>query len=177
MIRRHLWVVIAVLSSSLLAACSSSPGPVSTSTRAVSSTTAGSSGKTSSAVENLTVSGAVRAQLLSVGAQFHGAPVSQYSGLAPGLTYYAFDRTTGIFWAGAKLVPKVPSNPNGPPTQAEVSSQDEGSYTVFMKSESGSWHPYDTGETGPDTQCPVTVPPAVLQVWGWSPGSCRPSGA
>jgi hypothetical protein len=141
-----------------------------------SATVPASSG--ASGVENLAASSSVRAQLLAVGARFHGAPVAQYVGLAPGLTYYAYDRATSTFWAGAKLVPKIPSNPNGPPTQAEVSSQDEGAYTVFTKTaRAKTWRAYDTGETGQDTRCPVVVPSAVLQAWGWSPGSCRAPGA
>jgi len=123
-------------------------------------------------------SAAVRGQLLAVGARVHGAPVSEYAGLAAGLTYYAYDKATATFWAGAKLVPKIPSNPNGPPTQAEVSSQDEGSYTVFTKtSRAKTWRAYDTGLTGQDTRCPVDVPPGILRLWGWPPGTCRAPGS
>lgn len=163
--------------SLFLAACSN-PAPKSSSgTTMPSSATVPPSGNAQSEAQNLVVSPGVRAELLAVGARFHGAPLSQYAGLAPGLTYYAYDTSTATYWAGAKLVPKVPSS--GPPTQAEVSSQDEGAYTVFTrKAHTTTWRAYDTGETGAaDVRCPVVVPAAVLRAWGWPTGSCRAPGA
>lgn len=155
-----------------LGGCSAAPnttgGPATTSTTAQRTSATGAA--------NLLVTNAVRAQLLTVGAAFHGAPVSEYKGLAPGLTYYAIDRTTGTYWAGAKLVPAPSSDPNSP-TQAQVASQDDGAYTVFSHHPGGSWHAYDTGATGQDTRCPVTIPSDVLKVWGWPAGTCRPANA
>jgi hypothetical protein len=103
-------------------------------------------------------------------------PVSEFSGLAPGLTYYALDQSTGTYWAGARLVAAPSSDPSNP-TRAQVSTQDEGSYYVFRRSGGGTWTAYAAGNTGPGSACPVTIPPAVLQVWGWPAGGCRPDGA
>lgn len=140
-----------------------------TTTRPATATT------TTSAALDLPVTDAIRTQLVSAGAALHDAPVSQYSGLAPGLTYYALDRRTNTYWAAARLVPAPSPDPNSP-TQAQIASQDEGSYTVFSQPQGGNWTAYATGNTGPDTPCAVTIPPEVLAVWGWAPGSCRPAG-
>ena len=117
----------------------------------------------------------VRSELVAAAAGLQNIPVAQFSGLAPGLTYYGLDKTTGIYWAGARLVAAPSSDPSNP-TQAQVSTQDEGSYYVFQKPSGGPWTAYAAGNTGPGTACPVTIPPGVLQVWGWPAGSCRPNG-
>lgn len=169
------------------AACGSGP-PAAKGTAPSSSSTGGSpssSGsettptgpKSTSATTaiNLAVTETVRAQLVAAGAALNGIPVAQYSGLTPGLTYYALDQATGTYWAAAQLSPAPSSNPNQP-TQAQVASQDDGSYYLFtMASQGGTWKVYADGNTGPNTPCPVTVPADVLQVWGWAPGSCRPA--
>jgi hypothetical protein len=112
---------------------------------------------------------------VAAAASLQNIPVAQFTGLAPGLTYYAVDKTTGVRWAGARLVP-APVAEGAQPSQAQISSQDEGSYYVFEQAPGGSWRAYAAGNTGPGTTCPVTVPPAVLAVWGWPAGGCRPNG-
>ena len=117
----------------------------------------------------------LRTQLVAAAAGLQDIPVVQFSGLAPGLTYYGLDKSTGIHWAAARLVAApVPDNAN--PSQAQVSTQDAGSYYVFQQPSGSPWTAYAAGNTGPGTKCPVTIPPAVLQVWGWPAGSCRPNG-
>lgn len=152
----------------LAASCSSSPGagPATTTTHA-------SAGP---AAENLVISAAVRRELIAALAAQIDVPVSQYTGLAPGLTYYALDRRTGTYWAGAKPVPAPSSDPDAP-TRAQVASQDDGAYDVFDRPPGGHWVAHGTGAAGPGAVCSVTVPPAVLAAWGWAPGSCRPAGA
>jgi len=125
--------------------------------------------------QNLTITDAVRTQLIAALAAQIGVPASEYSGFQPGLTYYALDTTTGTYWAGAAPMP-APSTGTGPPTQAQVASQDDGAYNVYEKPPGGQWKVYATGATGQDTTCSVTVPPAVVAAWGWAPGSCRPAG-
>lgn len=100
----------------------------------------------------------------------HGLRASDYDGLVRGRTYYAIDHTTGDYWAGADPIPSPSSY------QAQVSSQDDGSYVVLTRTASGSWHGYETGMTDaePARDCPVTVPGDVLAVWGWATGSCEP---
>jgi hypothetical protein len=167
----------------VLGACSTTPGaqPTTTTTTTASSpsststSTAGGSTTTSPTVSNLAVTDAIRSQLLAAGAAAEGAPVAQYNGLVTGLTYYALDRSTNTYWAAARLSPIITPG-NQPPTQAEISSQDAGSYLVFSMPQGGAWKAYLAGNTGPNTPCPVTIPAGVLKVWGWAAGSCRPAG-
>jgi hypothetical protein len=150
-----------------LGACTTTSGTAPT-------TTASTSGQ--SGASNLTVTDAVRSQLLGAGAAYNGVPVSEYSGLASGLTYYAYDSATETYWAGARLSP-VLTPADQPPSQAEISAQDAGSYLIFSQPKGGAWKAYAAGNTGQGTPCPVTVPAPVLAVWGWPAAGCRPSGA
>ena len=180
-IRHSLVGLIAVSCPLLAAGCSTSPSAhnaATTSNPATTGTadtaapgTAGSSGD----VVNVPVTDQTRAQLVDAGAALNDIPASQYTGLAPGLTYYAFDKATKVYWAGARLVPAASSDPSSP-TQAQISSQDAGSYYLFNRAQSGEWTAYAAGNTGPNSSCPISVPAAVIQVWGWTSGGCRPSG-
>jgi uncharacterized lipoprotein NlpE involved in copper resistance len=138
-----------------------------TTTTAVSPTTT-----SSPTAKNLAVTAAVRAQLLQAGAAFNSLPASDYTGLQPGTTYYAYDPTTNTYWAGAALAPSPSS------TQAQVSSQDDGSYLLFTQSANGAWVAHDVGLAGVGgSQCPLAVPPAILALWNWAPGTCRAPGS
>jgi cytoskeletal protein RodZ len=168
----------------LIAGCSSSSSsgqPSTTSSTSASSTTSsnghrsGTTTTTATGTVDLPVTDQIRSQLVAAGAAVNDIPVAQYSGLAPGLTYYAFDRSTGTYWAGARLVPAPSSDPSNP-TRAQVASQDAGSYYVFSQTTGGKWTAYAAGNVGPGTPCPVTVPPSVLAAWGWPAGGCRPPG-
>jgi hypothetical protein len=128
------------------------------------------------AAVNVPVTDAIRSQLVAAGAAVNTIPVSEYSGLAPGLTFYALDRQTGTHWAGARLVPAPSSDPSSP-TRAQVASQDDGSYYLFEQPRGAGWTAHATGASGPDTPCPIAVPAAVAAVWGWPSGTCRPPGA
>ncbi len=174
------WLALMVAAGSLaLTACSSSSSTPTTTTGAGGngspSTSAGSSSGTSATAANVPVTDQVRSELVAAAAGLQQIPVGQFTGLAPGLTYYGLDKSTATYWAGARLVP-APTADGAAPSQAQVSSQDAGSYYVFQKPSGGTWTAYPAGNTGPGTVCPVTVPPAVLQVWGWPAGSCRPNG-
>ena len=175
-----------------LAACSSSSSSTATTattatTAAAPSTTAttGQSGSGSSTsapapgskAQNLPVTDAIRTELVAARAAAIGVAPSNFKGLAPGTTYYAYDPSTGTYWAAAQVMPQVSA---GQPDQgsdlykAQVASQDAGSYQLFMKTSGGSWTSTDVG--GPPSQpCPVALPAAVAQAWGWPAGSCRPS--
>jgi len=106
-----------------------------------------------------------------VAAAMNNVPVSGYTGLAPGQTYYAYDPATATYWAGAALVPSAASTP------AQVSVQDDGSYILFSRSANGAWTGHPVGATGePGTSCPVAIPATVVALWGWPAGSCKPPG-
>lgn len=150
-----------------LTACGSSSAPArSASSPSTSTATSGSDAGAS----NLTVTPDVTAALVAAIAAMHGLQPSDYDGLVPGRTYYATDHATGDYWAGAAPRPSSSSY------EAQVSSQDDGSYVVLTRTSGGSWHGHATGMTNDEGAgpCPVTVPAAVLAVWGWSVGSCAP---
>ncbi len=114
---------------------------------------------------------ALRSQLVAAGAAQHHLSPSDYTGLRRGETYYAYDAATRTYWAGASLDPSPSSTP------AEVAAQDDGAYLLFDRPQGGAWTVYDVGLAGtPEgSACPITVPSAVLELWGWPSGSCRPA--
>ena len=176
------WLGCALMATSFATAgCSSSTAVQNTTTTTSSQTSTSSSAPTSNTpgssapAANVQVTDAVKAELLAAGAELNSIPVTEFTGLAPGLTYYALDKVTNIHWAGARLQP-APTPSSSPPSRAQVSSQDQGSYYIFQKPQGGPWSAYAAGNTGPSTPCPVAIPAAVLAVWGWTPASCRPSG-
>jgi hypothetical protein len=188
---RLLIIAIALSGTVALAGCGGSSGTGSSSTAAVSTTqtstgssstgtvTASSTGSTSTGststsaatgAENLLVTKALRAELVQAGAAMNGLPASAYTGLVAGQTYYAYDPGTGTFWAGSALVPSHSSQ------RAQVSVQDDGGYVLFSRPDGGSWKGQPVGLTGTEgAKCPTAVPPPVLAVWGWAPGTCRPN--
>ena len=81
----------------------------------------------------------------------------------------AYDPATQTYWAGAAL------NPSPSSQQAQVSNQDDGSYLLFKRTPGGSWSAQNAGLGPPGGTCPETPPPAILRLWGWSPGACNPT--
>ena len=118
---------------------------------------------------NLTVTDAVRAELFQAGAALKGLPTSDFVGLKPGDTYYAYDAETDTFWAGAGLVPSMNSY------EGMVSSQDDGSYTLFERPAGGAWRAFQDG-VGESMGCPAPLPSTITSIWGWSPQWCGPVG-
>jgi hypothetical protein len=122
--------------------------------------------------QNLIATAAVKASLVAAGAASHNLVSSDYTGLIAGSVFYASDPGTG-YWAGASLDPSASSY------QAQVSSQDDGSYLLFHKASfNAAWTVYNVGLAGiAGTKCPLTPPAAVLTLWNWKPNSCRWNGA
>jgi len=142
-----------------------------TSATSVSSTTSASPTTSVPTTQDLVVTAAIRAQLVAAGAGLNSLVSSDYTGLRPGETYYAFDAATQTYLAGAALAPSPSSMP------AQVAAQDDGAYLLFERLQGGAWKVYAVGLAGtPEgSACPVTVPAAVLSLWGWPEGGCRPS--
>jgi|HubBroStandDraft_1064217.scaffolds.fasta_scaffold15902_7 hypothetical protein len=179
MVRKKLLAVASVAClSAILAGCSSgsnqpkSSTPVAGSTSVTSasaSTAPPPSTTTSPATRNLVVTDAVRAALLQAGAALKGLPVSDFTGLVPGMTYYAYDAATATYWAGASLLPSSSS------LQAQVSSQDDGAYLLFSMPAGGVWTAVNDGlGARPGSGCPAPVPAAILALWQWPAGTCNP---
>jgi hypothetical protein len=152
--QRALVAVLATTGALLLAACGSSPSSTPPTT---TSTTSGS------AAQTLAVTAGIKSALVAAFAAAHSLPASAYTGLAAGKTFYAYDSTTQLYWAGAQVVPSAASQ------RAQVSVQDDGAYAVFTRSSHGPWTAYNDGLGGQHgTVCAIRVPVAVRTVWGWS---------
>lgn len=119
---------------------------------------------------NLPVTDAVRAELVSAAAATtNGIPASEFTGLRPGQTYYAYEADDQTYWAAARLLA-------GPSLQSQVATQDAGSYFIFRKPERGSWTAFvDGAGVNRDQGCPAGLPTAVQSLWQWPPGGCRPA--
>lgn len=134
-----------------------------------SGSTAVSGQTTVAGAQNLVVTNAIRSQLLAAGAALHQLPVSDYTGLVKGTTYYALDPATGDHWAGAALIPSKSS------MKAQIGNQDDGAYLVYRRTGSGPWKSWDAGIPGSSNfTCAVTPPASVLSAWNWAPGTCHP---
>jgi hypothetical protein len=120
---------------------------------------------------NLVVTPAVRQSLLDADAAYHSYPPSDYVGLAKGMTYYAFDEQNQRYYAAAGLVPNSKSQ------GAQVGTQDDGGYNLFVKVRgSTTWRVYDDGLGGAqDSSCPIRIPVAVRKIWNWTAHPCYPN--
>jgi hypothetical protein len=154
------------MSSLALAACGSQAATVTTTstTSAIATTT------TTVPIMNLSITPAVIKSLLDSAAAYHQLPPTDYTGLDPGMTYYAFDPTTSSYYAAAGLIPSQNS------LQAEIGAQDDGGYNLFIKTASASnWTVFNDGlGASQDAICPLAIPASVLAVWNWKPKSCFP---
>ena len=170
-------LVVAACSSKTTTGTSASTPPASATPTPTPSppTPGGSTAATSApsgAPQNLVVTDALRADLVQAGAQSHGLPASDYTGLVPGMTYYALDSGTGISWAGAGLVPSSSS------LQAQVANQDDGAYLLFEKVPGGQWVAHNDGYGAPPgTGCPAPLPASIIALWHWDAATCHPASS
>lgn len=118
---------------------------------------------------NLPVTDAIRAELvIAAAATTNGIPASEFGGLLPGRTYYAYEPDHQMYWAAAGLVP-------GPSLRSQVATQDAGSYFIFRRAEGGSWTAFvDGAGVNRDQGCPGGLPAAVQSIWQWQTGICSP---
>ena len=121
---------------------------------------------------NLTATDDVRAELIQAGATLTGRPATEFIGLAPGRTYYAFvpSETNPIYWAAAALY--------GPKTkEAAINLQDQNSYMFFRKGADpdATWVPIAVGFSRiTDGTLPCPIPQPVRDMWQWPAGKCYP---
>jgi hypothetical protein len=134
--------------------------------------------KADGTAENLLLTNTVRSALVAAGASHYGLPASDFVGLgaAPNNypAYYAFDKATSTYWAGASLVPKRSSY------AAQVVVQDDGAYLIFHRTPPGAWQAHDVGYTDTAGTCAayhVSIPAPVVAVWHWAQGTCHPPTA
>ena len=98
---------------------------------------------------NVVVTDEIRTELIAAGAALNSLSPSDYTGLVPGETYYAYDASTKTYWAGAGLVPNPAS------TQAQVSAQDDGAYLLFERQAGGTWKAFAVGLAGTAKAAPA----------------------
>ncbi|HTV11001.1 MAG TPA: hypothetical protein VME20_03995 [Acidimicrobiales bacterium] len=120
--------------------------------------------------KNLVLTGPVIVELVDADAAFKHLPPDDFIGLRA--AYYAYDVATSMHWAGAQLVPSSTAY------EAQVSTQDDGGYTVFHEPLHGAWVAVDDGMGSAGcANYHVSIPAAVLAVWHWQAGSCTPPDA
>jgi hypothetical protein len=88
----------------------------------------------------------IRHELLLARSNATHLPDDAFVRLYKGSAYYAIDNKTGIYWAAGSTVPNHDSE------RAEVYSQDEGAYTIFVLRPGREWKVYDAGRDGPEAR-------------------------
>jgi len=117
---------------------------------------------------NVPLTDDVRTQLVAAGAVLTGRPVSEFAGLRPDESYYAFDPEAG-YWAAGAL--------EGNSYLAGINLQDQNSYMVFRKAvdPAATWVPVAIGFGPiPAGQAPCPVPQPIRDLWQWPAGKCYP---
>lgn len=157
--------VVTVLSS-LALSCAVLVGGATSGATSTTTTSVAGAGR----AQNLVVSAAVRLSIFDALAKFHQLPTKDYVRLTPKMTYYAYDAANHTYYAAAGIEPSPHS------LQAQVGAQDDGGYQLLTHQRGvARWKVYDDGLGGADgSRCPITIPPSVLAVWNWRPGSCFP---
>jgi hypothetical protein len=126
-----------------------------------------------SAPVNLPLTGDVRTELAQAGATLTGSPATDFTGLRPGQSYYAYARDNDTYYAAAAL--------GGAKTEiAAINLQDQNSYMMFSKSGTpgAAWIPTAAGFGPiPAGQAPCPIPQSVRDVWQWPAGECYPPHA
>jgi len=122
---------------------------------------------------NLPLTDDVRIELVQAGAVLTGSPASDFTGLRPGKSYYAYVPDSDTYYAAAAL--------SGAKTEiAAINLQDQNSYMMFRKSGNpgATWVPTAAG-FGPISagKAPCPIPRSVRDVWQWPAGECYPPHA
>ncbi|HVA71371.1 MAG TPA: hypothetical protein VNF08_08640 [Acidimicrobiales bacterium] len=156
--------------SLLLSACGSTPTAISSTSSSTTTTSSGAPPAFTAVTRDLVVTPAVRSSLLDAAAAYHQLPPSDYVGLEPGTTFFAFDPTTNHYYAAAG------PRPSGKSMAALVGTQDDGAYNLFFRpAGTSTWTVFNDGLGGVrGTKCPLAIPSAVLKVWGWRQNACYP---
>ncbi|HEY7324790.1 MAG TPA: hypothetical protein VH520_08175 [Streptosporangiaceae bacterium] len=127
---------------------------------------------TPTGIQNLVISSAGKSDLTAAFVAFKGISLSDIAGGGPtaGSVYYAYDPSTGTYWALADFAPSSTASMN-----VQVGFQDGGSFGMYRKTGSGAWQVEQPGF--PEICGEVKFfPPAVLMAWSISsslPPACQ----
>lgn len=128
------------------------------------------SGQAGSAPVTRTLTPQVIAKLLAAKATADNGSATDYTGLAAGNSFYAYDPATATYWAAGAVIAADTS------LAGQVATQDGGGYDLFRRSAGGRWTAYDVGQAGiAGSTCAIAPRAAVAALWGWAPGACRPT--
>jgi hypothetical protein len=161
-------MAIGLLITTAAIGCSSKSAPSSvaattgqpTATAAAPTTsTAATASASSTGVQNLSVSTAVRSELLTAFAAIKNIPVSDVAGSTPGSIYYAYDPSTQTYWAMGSYEPASTD-----PATVKNSFEDGGETGQFKKIGSGPWQA-GTGGVPPYCAEISYFPRTVLEAW------------
>jgi hypothetical protein len=156
----------------VMASCTSGGSTSPTTTSGSSTTVAGSTSTAGTAVsttstsspgiQNLPVSNTVKNQLSTAYVAFRGFKATDVIGTAPNSVYYAFDPSSGTYWAMAEFVPSQEAG-----NQVQVSMQDAGGFAWFSQKSGDNWKARN-GSFPPWCHADQFFPSGVLAVWAIS---------
>lgn len=149
-------------SSAPTAASGSSPSGASAVSASASPAAAAPSPSASASqvgVQNLVASNGVQTQLINVFAAYKQIPMSEMTGIQQGTLYYAYDPSTGTYWAMANF--NVSANA---PQAVQVDLQDGGNMGMFKMTSGGDWQ-MELGGVPPVCAYGPFFPAAVLAAW------------
>jgi hypothetical protein len=110
-------------------------------------------------VQNLVASNSLRTQLITVFATYKQIPMSEMTGIQQGSLYYAYDPSTGTYWAMAIFTVSASA-----PQAVQVDLQDGGNTGLFKMIGGGAWQ-MQLGGVPPVCAYGPFFPAAVLAAW------------
>jgi hypothetical protein len=110
-------------------------------------------------VQNLVASNSVQTQLINVFAAYKQIPMSEMTGIQQGTLYYAYDPSTGTYWAMANFNVSAAA-----PQSVQVDLQDGGNMGMFKMTGGGGWQ-MELGAVPPVCAYGPFFPAAVLGAW------------
>jgi hypothetical protein len=104
----------------------------------------------------------VKNQLTAAYVAFHGFKATDVIGTAPNSVYYAYDPSSGTYWAMSGFVPSQEAS-----YQVHVTMQDAGAFGWFSQKSGGNWKARN-GSYPPWCHADQFFPSGVLAVWAIS---------
>jgi hypothetical protein len=138
--------------------------PFATSSPSASTTTPASTPPPPTGPQNLTVTPAVRQQLIAAYESAHQLGAGGVKDTRPGSVYYALDPSTGVHWAVANFDPGSTLS-----LQQSVGFQDGGSIGAFREAPHANWQLLGAG--GAPADCTHYIPLNVRTIWDWPSGA------